>query len=696
MKKHNKMIIVGIVFLFITSSSLSASNPKKSDNCVADPCESLMKHIQEDLSFETEGYMISGSKSINDLDLLKKTDDCYGFIVPIKNNDSIFYSSIQRSISNLVNDLLRLNNTVFWSSSDFVALTRKPYNDSTKIRSFEKGAFIIPLTKDDMSNAIIASIIHDYEYGSEIETQAPVDIYLLLEPLLEEVYPLEYPRVVLNFGSLVALMDIFWYVDVLQNGGFFDNQLLLDEQIPNALKNDDVTLFIWPGVITDIYIQRLLNSMIDPVLCTAIRDFVKNGGGYIGSCHGAITASSGQYLPFNILQSRLERFPVSTFLGLISDSVLRIRCGGIITVNFTDLNHPATFGLERTQKSMFIYGPVFQNRTMDKRSTIVGVLEDIEPLWWDSTYENIIKMDYERYVNERVGKPIWVESEFGEGRTFVFGDHPEFFLPNRHDRLMHNVFFYITANDAMSICLDTSVTFERILSYYSATDNLEIPDHKPLFLDINALSLSLNMTSIEIDDTVKRIFSRMITSFDEYGIDERLYTLFGFYLDPYQTWIDRFLVALKRLESISSISMNSMVISSIIDTWEQDITKELEDGFLFCQDVRDRLNLISEKVQSYVGSQREETDLFTLFEHLESSYKQGYNSLTRLVSLTTKAYREIWYRYEGEQSVIEPRQIRLEFLNDQHKYIAEEQDGPRTFIVDDDSNYGGNGCNDHP
>lgn len=624
------------------------------------------------------------------------SDPCYGFIVPLRYEDSVLPSSIQLSISNLVTDLLRMNLTVLWVAENFSCMIRSSANDTSMIRSFEKGAFIIPFSTDERTNALITSIIYDYGYESEIESFEPFRIYFLMEPVSLDVYPLKYPRVAMNIGSMVPLIDLFWYVNILVQGGFLDHHLLLEDEIIENLNNNDFNMIIWPGGIGYFDLNRVLDNSLNPRFCTTVRDFVKNGGGFTGSCYGAETAASGHFFPFKIIQSYSESFPVTLSLGLISDSLFLMRCGCRIKVNFTDMDHPVTFGLERTQRSFHIYGPVFSNRTMDERSQTIGVLSEVEPLWWDARYQDIIELDFEGYLNDRIGKPIWVGSEFGKGKTVVFGDHPEFFIPTRHDRLLQNVFFYITSEGKETMDVINAVEYDLVLTQFASTSDISLPKYQKTFSEVWDLTDTVYDACGKIDTLSTQMFQNIFELSETNRMDKIAYKVYNFYLDQYEFWLQRFIGSMETMERIKSLLDTDQKADVTVDQWERTIVDDLKECIVYCQEVLNRFSTIAQGLERYHGSEEEESSILELFEDLEPWYKKGYDSLTGLGSSTIGAYRDIWYHYEAEVGWLHPSTESIDLSETFSYHGTRHQSHPMILCVDSYAGYGGNGSIDHP
>jgi glutamine amidotransferase-like uncharacterized protein len=137
-----------------------------------------------------------------------------------------------------------------------------------------------------------------------------------------------------------------------------------------------------------------------------IKDFVKNGGGYIGICGGAYFASEkviweGEEVP-------------ATFLGLFDgtaqgaiDEIAPYPGYAMCQVNIVEHNHPITRGLSDTAWILYYWGPVL----LPNEGAEVDILGEYDAA--------------EEPAEEPVDEPAMVAFEYGSGRVFLIGTHPE-------------------------------------------------------------------------------------------------------------------------------------------------------------------------------------------------------------------------------------------------------------------------------
>jgi len=222
---------------------------------------------------------------------------CYGFIVsPIIHKNSTIENQINCKIKHMVNDLLREQIPVYWTTTNLTILT------SEMEQIFEKGTFIIPFTGNDTADTKLTAVIYDYNKSCEIEenNEIKIPIYEIMEPLNTPSYQLVEVKIAL-FKSQRTSGESF-YLDAAEKCGFLTFELLEDKDLPKQLNNTAFNAIIWPA--GDSYYCNRLHKLFSTGFFEAIsglssdryniiRKFVRNGGGYIGSCYGAYVASCG-------------------------------------------------------------------------------------------------------------------------------------------------------------------------------------------------------------------------------------------------------------------------------------------------------------------------------------------------------------------------------------------------------------------
>ena len=277
---------------------------------------------------------------------------------------------------------------------------------------------------------------------------------------------------------------------------------------------------------------------------------MKQGGGYLGSCYGAQAASSGKWLPINLLQSYFINLPALGFLSLSSCISIPLKCGACITTEIKNLSHPVAYGLGKYQNSFHSGGPVFSWKFMNKNTEPIAIIDDIDVVWWKKEYQDLPPKLFELYYNFVMGKPIWISSEFGNGKVVVFGDHPESSVHARNDRLIHNAIFYTTSGKKITFNLERSLSFMEIKSIYNSTDNLTLPDYSIVFNDIWNQTNLLNSTCNKIDEQGIEVFLNLSKLMEEGKINKKLLKESYILHDSFQLWVKDFSESLMELEKV--------------------------------------------------------------------------------------------------------------------------------------------------
>jgi parallel beta-helix repeat protein len=624
------------------------------------------------------------------------SEKCYGIVIPLITGENLPYTSIEQSTSNMINDLLRLNITVFWAASNFSALTRTLSNGSTLVRYFERGAFVIPFQGNTSTNAFIISIATDYNIRSEIEAYYPVIMFFIMEPVSIDAYQLHYAKSALRFGLNFGYGNVYAYLDTLYSSGFLDIQLLLDDEISYNLNNKDFNLLIWPGG-KNIRIRSFFED-VNITISKSIRDFVNTGGGYVGSCYGADSAASGPILPIYRLGMYKNNSLKIGFLALTSSSVWTVNYAGPVTFSLANRSHPLSFGLNTTQESYNVGGPVFTWATIDQNTQVIGVLDDVEVQWWlNPIYEKIPPQYLEKYLNLLKGKPIYISSYFGKGKVVLFGCHPEFHTPNRQDKVVNNAIFYVTSSKNTMIQVASPVMFSEIIVRLIRTSDIDLPYYHPVFNEIWDITTAINSTSKKIDNALLNV------SIDIFKLDEerRNESRFPSYPhDFYQQWIRLFSKALMKLEQVYSLTKNTTDIPSVVLLWRNSTTADLHTLKNYSFRLDENLTLLLRNLKYYIGSPAETKQLINLLNAVEILWREGHKCLNQLWSSTVKIYRNCWYTYESELSitVLATDTIATILFSEQNILLFQQKNHGNNQIlyVDDDAFIGGDGSLEHP
>ncbi len=387
----------------------------------------------------------------------------YGVIVPLPSGDDTTVETFENSrVRVMINDLLRLNITVFWSNENFTALSKRFDSNVTTELLFIKGTFIIPFSGKNFKDAIIISITLDYNQTHELENQNLIEneVYLLNEEINVNCSKLVEPKIAQHFEKPVRYG---WpsYLQMADAGGFLNYELLIEGETEKVLNNEDYNLFIWPYLPSSATLYEEFVTFKDIRSINTIRRFVSNGGGYIGTCYGAYAGSSGFFLPRVFSSLKYAYNPdldkVSpTFSLSLSDSIMKVNIDAFYNLYITvhkvvNFDHPVFYGVNETA-SDFFKGPIFS--WIGKNTHPLTIFYEIKPFKDNYTVNNKLNKTL-------IGRTSWVNSTFGKGKIILYSSHPDYvnnitplFKEDTWDgdkfygrRIIHNSIFFVTSDD---------------------------------------------------------------------------------------------------------------------------------------------------------------------------------------------------------------------------------------------------------
>jgi len=170
------------------------------------------------------------------------------------------------------------------------------------------------------------------------------------------------------------------------------NVLLYADDV-NEKSLDKVDILYFPGGNSGPYSQKISDAGK-----YKIRDFVRDGGGYIGTCAGGCFASDTvKWLGYTHTEGHL-----GLFQGIADGPVNEIYPypdTGMCEINYTAPGHPITRGLGDKEWIYYWWGPKF----IPYEGADVDVI---------GTYAI-------------TDEPALVAFEYGDGRVFLIGPHPE-------------------------------------------------------------------------------------------------------------------------------------------------------------------------------------------------------------------------------------------------------------------------------
>ncbi len=585
---------------------------------------------------------------------------CYGFIVsPVKCENVTIQDQINSKIRHMINDILREEIPVFWTATDIMTSVKEIGQELPAEMSFEKGTFIIPFTGDDVQDIKITAIIVDYNQSSEIEDDNTIRIpvYFLMEQIETQVYPLSEVKLA-QHKNPVSIGEIC-FLEISRECGFLSFELLIDNIIAEKLNNNEFNVLTHAGGGAEYatFYKTASFYMLTGDLrhreTKAVRKFVSNGGGYIGSCYGADMASSGYKLgPITIYFKRRAYNPKLPSIGIyaFADYIGKKPPGnlGEIQVKIVNDTHPVTYSLDNIVWDLHYGG-----------SEMTHVGENVEVI--SQFYNTGTRMD---------GTPSWISTKFGNGRVVAFSPHPEimgFYKTNKTHlgkTIISNALFYTTAKEITTLQLPhmRSPTFiEEILG---ETGNIQIlPGTAGVF---NEIKDNINVTIDEIinlSDYVQRLEGMIGVIADANKVDlGELKTYLGYkslwitgyhYYPLFEKYLENTTGALNTLEKVYSLrEENDSDFTQQIEALKIDISSRIteiqkicEQGYEMCENYEKAL--LKYQQRPLILSRAKElllTDkghkfywhIYSIFAYIPQIY---FNSL--------KLLRTSWYSYEA-------------------------------------------------
>ena len=476
---------------------------------------------------------------------------------------------------------------------------------------YQKGAFIVPFAGDHYLDALTTAIITDYNKTNELDDdELQVPVYCLLHPLICTGYQLVEPQIAQHLGTPTRYG---WpcYLQVAEAGGFLSMEFLLDNETSEYLNNHDFNVFMWPYNPDPRRNYETMASLTNKRGCEAVRNFVRNGGGYIGSCYGALAASAGIVLPipvFSLQQAYHPELPcIRPFVSFaLSDSLMYqklLPTQGLFvsTAVIDDRDHPLAFGMN-SSVTEFFDGPWFL--WIGPNTHSVATFTHLES-------EKINRGNNLLLKQSVIGKPSWVHSAFGDGKVVLFSSHPELvnnisILFERFDwntdryygrRVVHNALFYVTAQKIDECHITTMYPLWFIEELIAATDNLTFEtDNSSVFHAVKRRVLSLNRDLVALRNTSRDCWDLFIDQFNGSLLEgeSRVVAYIYYYCDIFRDLNNKTLDTLGRIEELHPVFLpfnNSFfhsfrcLICSLSDrlkgvtrTWRQVSTESSSSG----------------------------------------------------------------------------------------------------------------------
>ncbi len=605
---------------------------------------------------------------------------CYGFLISFP---SLNYTEerkydqqeLQNTIMNCINDVLRLHIPVYWSSTDLL-LQSKEMNQSavSQQKLFPKGTFIVPFTGNISLDTQLIVLIYDYNISSELskyeKPQVPID--MILEPIYKlDGYELHEPRIAYNYGKGVTHAD--WYFESLTDAGCLTNVFLDDKETPRQLTTHDFNVFIWGGGSLNFNILNSFYTSSRILSLYRIKQFVVNGGGYIGSCYGAEAASSGlTLLPIFIPEHYLSRLPTIGCLAL-GDFLVSQAVPADINITIQESDSPVLFGVNGTiTGSGLIGGPIVT--WYGKNTESLATAKDVEPSNRELSYifprfypflnEKLIQ----RWANFTEGKTIWTVSQCKKGKIVTFCDHPEIGDP-KELRVLYNAIFYVCSQPVSQ----KDFTREKQVSEIETIGikSVNIPFEKPFSLNVSSSIYDHINTTL---NSCKKIYNQFddLENYIYLDLMENNHTLsddFFYKMGDYGFWDARWTVQncmnylenqwhgwsrenatynLYLLDAIMALLQSTHgSINESLDRLQTDILRKLIDTDKSLSKLVECLDKVDNEIHIYQNTTLQNNKILLLCIELNTYARQIYKQIPQIPFEILKLLRDSWYTYEG-------------------------------------------------
>jgi hypothetical protein len=598
---------------------------------------------------------------------------CYGFVIPLPQGKDTSLETFQNSkVHHLINDLLRENITVYWANNDFSAKSQSISLDKPiEMLSYKKGAFIIPFSDNIYTDALITAVILDYNYTNELDNQSHIhnNAYLLMQDLTFSADKLVEPKIVQYLGKAV---QYGWptYLEIADAGGFLTFEYLLDNEISTSLNNEKYNLLVWPYAPNPATIPEKFVSLINPEAVNTIRQFVRSGGGFVGTCYGAYAASSGLINPYSIFSVRyahnpnLQKFIPGLTLSL-SDSLMVINPAVyfhlyISVLKVINTNHPLFFGVNNTVEDFF-ENPVFI--WLGENTHPLAVLQDLKPAEPDSIVS-------ERAKKTIIGKPLYVNSTFGKGKMILYASHPDFvnnirlLFENREwngdpyygRRIIHNSFFYVCSIENISInttnyynqsFISLIIEKTRNITFYSEVNN----EFNNLYLKFNQLSDNISrMKNLSTD--LQNLFQPLENNSEIFANGHRIVQYNILFCDIYQGYIDRAKNNLSILEKIiPMLSTFDNSINNQVHHFKNNLYNQINETEAIISKAIKTSEDLKEKLMDKKISWIEKITLINDRRNLLQTFETCLKYIPQTYFATLQLVRHFWYEYEASYAI---------------------------------------------
>ncbi|MBS3749634.1 MAG: right-handed parallel beta-helix repeat-containing protein, partial [Candidatus Thermoplasmatota archaeon] len=463
------------------------------------------------------------------------------------------------------------------------------------------------------------------------------------------VLPLNHSQIGLYFGHYISHMSLNYYLESIINSGFLDFQIITDETFVQKVNNSNINVLIWPGGNTGLSKIEYAKTLVKEENFDRLERFIDNGGGYIGSCYGASVISSGIFVPFSKVLSKIKMIPSFGFLSLIPSSFFALGYGGHNTVSFKNNSHPIFFGVPNQTTTFHASSPIFS--WVQNENDVLASLTDFDIAWYNPMIQGVNSKFLDAYFQSCLGMPIWLSKTYGKGKIIAFGDHPEFILNAVNNKILHNAVYFTTSKTKSDLCFleHYSLSFvSHLFSNSNRTFSSLASSLSEYVENVNHLSDDIQKNCKIIDQLQTTMYRLSLGLFLEHKIssDTRGLLENPFY-DSFERWIYKFKNAFEKFEKV------------LVTT---NLSKHGDIEYYF-ENLNETLSWLLHETNHIIKLEKElssESSIFHSYllvdtlrtrkrsQELENLLKSTYAKLIRLWPETLCLSKTLWYEYEQD------------------------------------------------
>ncbi|MCW4017668.1 MAG: BPL-N domain-containing protein [Candidatus Bathyarchaeota archaeon] len=319
--------------------------------------------------------------------------------------------------SKLINTLLQLNYPVYLLSEPISAVSNS-----------HRGDFILPIPQSNEQSIFT-------QYINYLSEQLNVTITSVTK-VQANVYPINQPNVAVYYGGGVSGGSLE-HIHALQQAGFILSTVDENNMNLQDLSKFNVLTFPGGGPYLNVLTEENTNS---------IKQFVQNGGGYLGTCGGSV------------LGFKLDLLDVDNFM--VGDYPDWADLRGPLILNITDPQSLIVTGYQSNLTSTYYMGS-FISRVGDDVDVIctygapTDELKEFGPEIIDA-YNVTIQPEE---INLYWGTPSIVAGEYGNGKVVLSTTHPELLAESQ--RLFVNSIFYLSSGNQTQLKTQEPATYQQ-------------------------------------------------------------------------------------------------------------------------------------------------------------------------------------------------------------------------------------------